>query len=229
MDKKYFSDNYDSSMRYIRNKTTGDIVNRYDYDYKIETCVDLPEIWYHLHKYYEFEISNMGRLRYNKIVIQLNDLDENSDSVEEWKDFCNPNSLRNKYEISNYGRIKNKNTGDILHRYTDITDKLYTTLGMNSFLVDSFVDIQWEVAKAFITNDSCGIDIIHINGIKCDNRVSNLKWGSNGENISNQLRFVKKLKTFLRNREREIKQTLDDMFLFNGWKDLKNIVYSYVF
>lgn len=94
--------------------------------------------------------------------------------MEQWKslDFKNlPN-----YSISNLGRVWNHVSGKI---WTGAPDHGYMKLGNYR--------IHRLVAEAFIPNPENKPQIDHINGIKTDNRVENLRWVTAKENCNNPL------------------------------------------
>lgn len=100
--------------------------------------------------------------------------------MENWKrikDFPN-------YEISNYGRIKNKNNR-LLSPF--FKQKGYLQVKLFNNKVRKGMSVHRLVAQAFIPNPN-GLNCInHINGIKTDNRVENLEWCSVLENNKHAL------------------------------------------
>ena len=87
--------------------------------------------------------------------------------IEEWKDIKSP------YQISNLGRLRNKNTSKILK--TKIN---------NSYEYNSSVGyIHRLVAQAFIPNKECLPQVNHIDENKLNNKVDNLEWCTCSYNV----------------------------------------------
>ena len=114
---------------------------------------------------------------------------------EQWKDIPR---LEGKYQVSNYGRVKSiyhlvPNGGHgrpiqeklikftTYHGYFHFVRTAVTTQGIKPV---SF-KVHIEVAKAFIPNPENKPQVDHINGIKTDNCVSNLRWVIGRENSNN--------------------------------------------
>jgi hypothetical protein len=96
---------------------------------------------------------------------------------EIWKDI---NGYEN-YEVSNLGNIRSKQT----HKLISKTYRTgYTRVSITSNKKRNTISVHKLVAETFIpNNDISKTQINHINGIKDDNRVCNLEWISQSENI----------------------------------------------
>lgn len=100
--------------------------------------------------------------------------------LEEWRDVPGYEGL---YQVSNLGRV-----------YSFKTNR-YLKMGINShgykrapLLKDDKTqlrNVHRLVALAFIPNPDNKPNVDHINGDKTDNRVTNLKWATQKENINN--------------------------------------------
>ena len=98
------------------------------------------------------------------------------------------------YEISNYGEIKTfnwKNMGKerIMNPALDQGGYLRTMLKRDSDGKIHTVKVHRLVAITFIDNPEDKPQVNHINGIRNDNRVSNLEWCTNKENIKHSFKI----------------------------------------
>lgn len=111
---------------------------------------------------------------------------------EIWKDI---KGFEGTYQVSSLGRVKS------LERYvygrTDrssrihkerilrpgLTDRGYLQVRLSLNNKSTSYSIHKLTAIAFIANKENKLTINHINGIKTDNRVSNLEWSTHSENI----------------------------------------------
>jgi hypothetical protein len=122
--------------------------------------------------------------------------------VEEWKIIENGGS----YEISNYGRVRNKNTNNIL-KLNALSGYMVVSFTMNN--KQMLLKIHRLVATRFLvcTNETHVVN--HKDGNKLNNHVDNLEWISASENVKHAYR------TGL-NKGKKIKvsqYTLDNVFV----------------
>ena len=119
---------------------------------------------------------------------------------EEWRDIFNYEGI---YQVSNFGRVKS------LERYVFSDKAVYSCYLRKPRIIKQcnnlngycFVGLSFEgktkdffvhrlVAQAFIDNPDNKPQIDHINAIKTDNRVENLRWVTAQENIQNPLNMA---------------------------------------
>lgn len=101
---------------------------------------------------------------------------------EIWKDVKGYEGL---YQVSNLGRVKRLDKNRIIKGGAYPNGYLFVVLCKNNNPKGHMVHRL--VAQAFIPNLDNKPEIDHINTIKSDNRVSNLKWATRKENTLNPL------------------------------------------
>lgn len=87
------------------------------------------------------------------------------------------------FEVSNLGRIRNKQTKN-LHQGTD--------KGKNGYMVVSILNKPYRIHRLVMeafepVENSDTLSVDHINGIRSDNRLENLRWMSLDENINTMI------------------------------------------
>lgn len=93
----------------------------------------------------------------------------------EWRKINNkPN-----YSVNDNGEVRNDKTGRILKPHLGTSGYYQVMLGRKT--VPLYV--HRIVAEAFLENTENKPQVDHINGIKTDNRVCNLKWATVSENV----------------------------------------------
>jgi len=99
--------------------------------------------------------------------------------MENWKNVVGYEGL---YEVSDLGRVKNS-LGKIMKCfYKDKAIDNYLRIGLNKNGASKKYTVHRLVALAFIPNTENKPLINHKNGIKNDNRISNLEWCTSSEN-----------------------------------------------
>lgn len=105
------------------------------------------------------------------------------------------------YEVSNTGKVRNAVTKRELVAKLDKYG--YRYLGLRALgRKRKWITVHRLVAIAFIPNQDNKESIDHINAIKTDNRVENLRWVTNMENIHNPLTLAR----FQSEEHRELKK-----------------------
>ena len=106
---------------------------------------------------------------------------------EVWKPIKDYEGL---YEVSNLGRVKSLNyrkTGKEKILKNIENSKGYFQVGLVKFGKQKLFTVHRLVAEAFIPNPEGKPCIDHINTIRSDNRVENLRWVTHEENNNNPL------------------------------------------
>ena len=106
---------------------------------------------------------------------------------EVWKPIKDYEGL---YEISNLGRVKSlnyKRTGKEKILKNTVCNDGYLKVGLTKNGKDKVFRIHRLVAEAFIPNPENKPYVDHINTIREDNRVENLRWATAKENNNNSL------------------------------------------
>ena len=123
------------------------------------------------------------------------------------------------YSVSENGEVRSERSGKILRPATDKDGYLYYVLCVDSDR--HTIKGHRLVAMAFIPNPDGKPTIDHINGIKTDNRVSNLRWVTNKENSNNPIT----LPTLIKNAKKRV-PILIEYSIQRGFGRKKTVVYK---
>lgn len=99
------------------------------------------------------------------------------------------------YEISNFGRVRNSNTGLILKGRLSKNGYLQVSISLKSTGKFSNRYIHRLVAIYFLDNPENKREVNHKNGNKIDNNVDNLEWATSSENQLHRHNVLKKTAT----------------------------------
>ena len=105
--------------------------------------------------------------------------------TEEYKDIIN---YEDTYQISNYGNVRNKNTGRILKPTEGKTDKYYY-ISLCKEGKQKNVKIHRLVATYFVDNPLNKPFVDHIDNNKLNNVFTNLRWATSQENKRNTIMY----------------------------------------
>ena len=106
---------------------------------------------------------------------------------EEWKPLVHP-QIKDIYEISNYGRVRNIKRGKILSQYQDKKTKyMYVPLHLKDKKRNKVFSVHRLVALMFVPNPNSLPIVNHLNTNTTDNYFENLEWATYSENTSHSI------------------------------------------
>jgi len=157
--------------------------------------------------------------------------------MEIWKDIEGYNGI---YQVSNYGNVKSLdrqsfNKGNLHKIKGKLLKPSYAGTGYKRVILchtksQKYFYVHRLVLIAFTVFDNERNQVNHINGIKSDNRLSNLEWCSRSENMNHAYLFG--LKTITKNQlDATSKKVFDENtgIVYNSIKEVSlkfNINYS---
>lgn len=100
-----------------------------------------------------------------------------------------------RYEVSDYGEVRNLNSERVLKLTTNSKGYAQVHLYCGGHDTRKVKSVHRLVAEAFIPNPENKPQIDHINTVRTDNRVSNLRWVTQSENGQNPLTYRKRFKS----------------------------------
>lgn len=158
-------------------------------------------------------------VRFDKFYINEIELDIYKD-IELWADI---NGFQSRYQISNFGRVRNKRTNKFLKPST-VNGYYYVSLYINT-VKSKTMTIHSLVAKNFIfknnphiTEEKLDKCIDHIDENKLNNKVDNLQWISYSENTKRSIKYENHY------RYKDILQYDITGTLIKKWQDINKII-----
>ncbi len=142
------------------------------------------------------------------------------ENLEAEKEIWNPVvGFKGLYEVSNQGKVKSIRTGNFLKQHLSRKKYLKVTLRKNDRSYHLFVAVL--VLEAFDCPRPFGLQCAHNNGIKSDNRVSNLRWATPKENSQDRV-LHDALPTGERNGMTKITES-DAVFIIKNYRKVNAI------
>ena len=136
--------------------------------------------------------------------------------TEVWKDI---DRYEGYYQVSNFGRVKSLDRtikykdgriyctkGRLLNQHLNPKGYKYVTLSKGS--VREKRTVHRLVIESFIPNIEDKPYVDHINTIKIDNRVQNLRWVTQKENLNNELTLKRKREKYKKGHSEETKEKM---------------------
>jgi hypothetical protein len=108
---------------------------------------------------------------------------DNNEFAEEYKNIIIDGVISN-YEISNVGIVRNKTNGYLMKPI--LNNNGYYRVGLYHNKIQKIYTLHCLIAIYFIPNPENKPFIDHINNVKTDNRLENLRWCNQSENSMNR-------------------------------------------
>lgn len=108
-----------------------------------------------------------------------------------WRDII---GYEGKYQVSDEGQVRNVETGLVLRPGKKPGGYLFVGLAdhrISKGRRKKYHHVHRLVAQAFIPNPDDKSDVDHIDGVKTNNHVSNLRWCTRKENVHNEVTYGK--------------------------------------
>lgn len=103
---------------------------------------------------------------------------------EIWKDVTGYEGL---YQVSNLGKIISGLPSRVIFRKFSKNNKGYLRVVFRKNYIAKTFSVHRLVAEAFIPNPENKLQVNHKNADKSDNRVTNLEWNTNAENMNHAI------------------------------------------
>lgn len=145
------------------------------------------------------------------------------EDIEEWRDCTYPGVKPGMYEVSSWGRVRNKNTEYILGF---VENHGYYRFGIKVNGETKHISVHRVVAHEFLSHNKSEQIVNHINGNKINNYIKNLEWVTSQGNVNHAFYtgLIARKKGELSSRakltENDVRHICELLVEFNGYVDL---------